>query len=755
MTRSLRVLAVLAATLAAAALAAGAAANHSAKDHISVGPTGANGPGDVFYDATSGDGSRVFFDTDDPLVGADTDAGFDLYERRGGTTTLLSTGPTGGNGAFDIFFAAISHDGTRAFFETDEKLTAGDTDSAFDVYERAGGTTTLVSTGPAGGNGPDDVIFHAVSRDGTRVFFETTERLVAGDTDSEADVYERSGGTTTRVSTGPAGGNGAFFVAFGGISDDGTRVFFETDERLVTGDTDAFYDVYERAGGATTLLSTGPAGGNGNFDAGYRANSADGTRVFFHTPEALVGTDTDAHTDVYQRAGGATTLLSTGPAGGNGALPAAFEGSSADGQRVFLSTNESLTAGDTDTRRDIYARAGGTTELVSSGPAGGNGAFDADFMGASLDGSSAYFRTEEPLVATDTDTGCAVGQGPECRDVYEYAGGATALVSTGLAGGNGAFDASFAAVSLDGERVFFDTRESLTAGDTDSSIDVYERFNGATTLISTGPAGGNGAFSAFLFPDGLSDDGTRAFFDTRESLMASDTDTSFDLYVADVAGYPRPRAATPFRASLVVAYAQCTAPNRTHAPPLAFGSCNPPAQTSAQATVGTPDAFGGTANFIGFVRFRVAPGAAGPPEDSDVKIDLSLSDVRCRPTGASCGSANSAGPADYTGELRTRFEVRLTDRFNGATASGGTDAGTTQEFPFEWSFPCAQTGSTSSGSSCSHLTTAKSIVPGSVLDTKRANWQMGPLRVFDGGPDGDADTTAGDTLFATQGIFVP
>ena len=109
--------------------------------------------------------------------------------------------------------------------------------------------------------------------------------------------------------------------------------------------------------------------------------------------------------------------------------PAAFEGDSADGTRVFFSTSEALTAGDTDTRRDIYRRTGATTELVSTGPAGGNGAFDADFMGASLDGSNAYVRTEESLVATDTDTGCAAGQGPQCRDVYEYAGGTTSLVS--------------------------------------------------------------------------------------------------------------------------------------------------------------------------------------------------------------------------------------------------------------------------------------------------------------------------------------
>ncbi|MGH2978363.1 MAG: hypothetical protein ACRDLQ_01840, partial [Solirubrobacterales bacterium] len=186
--------------IALAALAAGAGANHSAKEHVSVGPTGGNGVGDVFFDAVSADGSRVFFDTDEQLVSGDTDAGFDVYERHGGTTSLVSTGPSGGNGAFDVFFADSSADGTRAVFETDERLTPADTDSSFDVYERAGGTTTLVSTGPSGGNGPPDVIFQTISRDGTRVFFETEEQLVSSDTDLEPDLYERSGGTTQLVS---------------------------------------------------------------------------------------------------------------------------------------------------------------------------------------------------------------------------------------------------------------------------------------------------------------------------------------------------------------------------------------------------------------------------------------------------------------------------------------------------------------------------------------------------------------------------
>ena len=42
-----------------------------------------------------------------------------------------------------------------------------------------------------------------------------------------------------------------------------------------------------------------------------------------------------------------------------------------------------------------------------------------------------------------------------------------------------------------------------------------------------------------------------------------------------------------------------------------------------------------------------------------------------------------------------------------------------------------------------------------MIDGQRAIWALGAIRVFDGGPDGDADTTGDNAVFATQGLFVP
>jgi hypothetical protein len=231
------------------------------------------------------------------------------------------------------------------------------------------------------------------------------------------------------------------------------------------------------------------------------------------------------------------------------------------------------------------------------------------------------------------------------------------------------------------------------------------------------------------------------------------------------ATHPRPKGATPIRMSLVPAYAACATPNRTHGPPLAFASCNPPAQTSAQATVGTPDAFGGAANATGYLRltYWCCFHETGP---ADIRIDIALNDVRCVPTGARCGTANASGPSDYSGDMGFSFTFRLTDHWNATTPGGGTDPATVQDFTIEhdgWPLypggpdgtPCVQSASTSIGSTCNLNTSLDAFIPNAVPLNRRAVWALDVVRIFDGGADGDGDTTADNTVLARPGVFVP
>src|SRR4029079_8720500 len=124
--------------------------------------------------------------------------------------------------------------------------------------------------------------------DGSRVFFQSGEQLNAADTDFVQDIYERSAGDTKRVSVSqingnPSSGNGPFDATFGGASDDGTHVFFETQEPLVVADTDSAQDIYERFGGNTKLVSN-LGYSPGALDATFQHVSSDGSYVTFTTP---------------------------------------------------------------------------------------------------------------------------------------------------------------------------------------------------------------------------------------------------------------------------------------------------------------------------------------------------------------------------------------------------------------------------------------------------------------------------------------
>jgi len=535
----------------------------------------------------------------------------------------------------------------------------------------------------------------------------------------------------------------AFFDADGLVAEqrfatsaDGTRVFFTTSEQLVGADTDSAADVYERSGSTTTLVSTGPAGGNGAADATFRAVSHDGSRVIFETSEQLVSSDTDSAVDVYERAGGTTTRLSTGPAGGNGSAEALYKGASAGGTRVFFQTAESLASSDGDSEVDVYERAGGTTTHVSTGPSD-DGPFDATLQGVSRDGARAVFGTTEPVTEADTD-----GR----FDIYERTGNSTTLLSVGPAGGNGSVDAFLGGMSEDGRRVFFETAEQLTGDDTDGFTDVYEREGSTTTRLSRGPdSSGNAGWLAIYL--GASADGSRVFFSSAENLATADTDVFSDVYMASAtAGYARPKSATPIRVALVMAYEQCTAPNRIHGPPALGGgasdpSCHPPVPASDHLTVGTPDSNGQAPKSIGAANLRAIAGDPGTSADeADVGLRVSILDVRRR-----------SDLGDYGGELAIGASVRITDKYSGTFPA---DSGTVSDIPFPFLVPCTTTADSTVGSTCAVDTTVEALVPGAIKEKARAIWALGQIEVRDGGADGDAETEP-NTPFARQGVFIP
>ena len=222
------------------------------------------------------------------------------------------------------------------------------------------------------------------------------------------------------------------------------------------------------------------------------------------------------------------------------------------------------------------------------------------------------------------------------------------------------------------------------------------------------------------------------------------------LFVVQTAGasHVRPKGASPLRASVVPAFKACTTPNRTHGAPLAFPSCNPPVQSSNFLTVGTPDANGAGANSVSSILLKVK---ATSPED--VIIQSSGTDIRCLPATAAsvCNSANAADGPDYSGEVQGNATIRISDHYNGPNLN---EAATVVDIPFPVNATCVNTTSTTIGGTCTANTSANAVVPGAVKDTQRAVVEIGQLQINDGGADGLV-STADNTLFGVQGIFIP
>jgi hypothetical protein len=447
-------------------------------------------------------------------------------------------------------YRGSSADGKVVFFDTDEQLLEGDTDSKRDVYERSydedvgAYVTREVSLGPTGGNSAYAAQFEGLDENGTRVFFSTEERLVAEDTDLQADVYMRAldTGTTVLVTLGeaacaPTCGNGTQPATFANATQAGDKVFFETKERLSSLDTDNSTDLYQRnlaGSGSTTLVSQGesacaPACGNGESEVSRRGVSGDGRYAYFVTTERLVAADTDDAPDIYARdiQGGSTFLVSSGGCGGcgNGGAVPIFDGASSAGTRVFFSIEEKLVGGDEDSATDVYARdlPGGPTILVS----GGSAEVTASYAANSADGTHVFFTTAEGLDASDGDG---------ANDVYEWTGGSIDLIT--FASCSGLCGASFEAVSADSTEVIVSTGEKLVAADQDDSVDIYRHnvVGGPPVLVSKGESGcsscWNGPFDARF--NEASADASVVAFTTAEGILGGDDDEEDDIYTRNL-----------------------------------------------------------------------------------------------------------------------------------------------------------------------------------------------------------------------------
>lgn len=302
---------------------------------------------DTVFQTASSDGSLAFFTSHAPLTSnANTGppchlchrAGNDLYEFDVSTRTLRDltpdSSPADPNGAEVQGVLGASADGSYVYFVAASALAGPNAegrspssrDNLYMWHEAAGGLSITFVASLSGGdeNGWSPYVrlrTARVTQRGNAVAFMSSAKLTAydnrdsvtGNPDEEVYLYNATSERLTCASCNPSGARplGPSSIPAGAqyefrqlsgaqyepraLSEDGTRLFFNSSDALVPRDTNGAQDVYEWENGHVYLLS----GGTGEEGSEFVDASANGDDAFILSREQLVPGDTDQLVDMY------------------------------------------------------------------------------------------------------------------------------------------------------------------------------------------------------------------------------------------------------------------------------------------------------------------------------------------------------------------------------------------------------------------------------------------------------------------------
>ncbi|MGE5527149.1 MAG: hypothetical protein ACM3Q9_00620 [Methanosarcina sp.] len=396
---------------------------------------------------------------------------------------------------------------------------------------------------------------HAVSADGSRIFFETGSGL-----------YVREDATTTvRIDAAQSGlpgagdGGGSFMAA----SADGTKVYFTADaSHLLTADTvpGSGENLYQCAlpagdGGACALTDLTPAAeagvlGLAGTNEGTRAEEEGGSPyVYFVAKGVLTGGvgPVPGQPNLYLRHGGSTTYVAT--------LAGGEEGTSPGGTPCTKNTQSSchVTYGDscdwtgrggcdfTYENEELQSVTGGLTSRVST-----NGRYLAFNSIRSLTGyDNEDAASQLPGEKTDAeifiyDAVAGTLRCASCNPDPSVRPTASAMIRwPATPNGNGYQHAVYPQRNLsDGGQLFFESYDPLLPADSGGALSVYEydAGSGQLALISSGASE-----TESIFLD-ATPSGSDVFFMTADKLVGGDEDSAFDVYDARAGGgFPEAR----------------------------------------------------------------------------------------------------------------------------------------------------------------------------------------------------------------------
>lgn len=535
----------------------------------------------------SPDGSRILYSSAGAFSGAaGTGLSVDyLADRSGnGWSTESITPPQEPHQSVFLgqaFFPAFSKDLSRAISESgDPVLAPGAIEGGTNLYLRDNNATSdryqVIAPGQTTYPYP---FWRDANDDLTAILFESSEQLLPEAPAGVSNLYLWKNGELSLPADppGPEGNvapNGSvagtnIFATFGwaaanAVSEDGSRVVFGTQPEGFAGPT----VLYQRDGDVIRKVSAPqrPISGpdpEGTQTAKYLASSEDGSRVFFLSGEKLTEDSTAGGTFapdlyMYEAESGELSDLTisatndfshaVNPAGGFNEQRGLI-GLSADGSYIYF---EAYRAPDgtlgaenfeaTESSPGVFVWHEGVTRQIGiigkeetetadiQNPLGLNNSY------VTPDGQHLLFLSSAKL--TDAETG-----GFTVAYMYDYSGDQLECVSCPASGlptgdtslsslrpqyGAAVYRAHY--VSDDGTRATFQTPTSLEADDANGKRDVYLYEDGRAHLISTGQSEDPSTFAD------MTPDGSDVLFVTREQISPRDEDPNLDLYDARVDG---------------------------------------------------------------------------------------------------------------------------------------------------------------------------------------------------------------------------
>jgi hypothetical protein len=478
-------------------------------------------------------------------------------------TSIVSSS---GNGKNASKYVASSADNAEALFELDEAITPGAAQSGYRnlyLWDRESQRFILAGTmndgqapeeGVAAGawdwfnSGGGDATYYlqeenAISTDGSKVFFTDLangQLYVRVNPTASQSVMDGSECTepdkacTLHVSASQRDvpdSEGAQNAKFLTASADGSKVFFMSTEKLTndanTGSEDETNDLYSfdtKTHDLTDLTaSTSSANPRGGEVAGILGTSRDGSYVYFAAGGVLAPGATAGQCPYFNRASGICNIYLWHA--GTTTLVARLEAEGSSNR--WLSENWAPADAGSGSKHSARVSPDGKTLVFYS--ATNLTSFDSQE-------NAEFYRYE----IGDSQLACIscvlTGEAPRGSATFES-------ITPGFLAPRSMNARNTRNLSVDGNRVFFESPDRLVSTDTNGSKDVYEwEANGTGSCSSEDQNGGclylisSGTSPQPSFFGDSSDSGNDVFFFTTQPLVGQDQDQLVDIYDARVDG---------------------------------------------------------------------------------------------------------------------------------------------------------------------------------------------------------------------------